>query len=161
MPNLYVMSAVRTLHELFTTVWIGGMIALAVAVLPVLLNTKGLGKNQIVVAEEIQKRLRILAYVSMVGLAITGFLLGRSGPARGALFSTGTPYQTVLTIKHVLILAMVAISLTRQHLTRPKNVSAITKRRSIWLLSINIIIGVIVLYLSSLSTVLRLTLPGG
>ena len=156
MPSLYIMTAVRALHGLFTTIWIGGMVALAAAVLPVLWNTKGLGKQQIVLAEAIQKRLRILAYVSMVGLALTGFLLGRSGPAQGTLFGTGTPYQTVLTIKHVLVLIMVAISLTRQHLTRPKNVSAVTKRRSIWLLSINIAIGAIVLYLSSLDTVLRL-----
>jgi len=156
MPSMYAMSAVRALHGLFTTVWLGGMIALAAAVLPVLWNTKGLGKNQITLAEAIQKRLRILAYVSMIGLTLTGFLLGRSGPAKGILFGTGTPYQTVLTIKHFLVLIMIAISLTRQHLTRPRNVSAVTKRRSIWLLSINIAISAIVLYLSSLDTALRL-----
>ena len=74
MPQPIMMSVVRFLHNLFSALWIGGILTLAIVILP------GIRKNPkvsapMVVADIIQDRLSIVAFISLAGLAITGILL--------------------------------------------------------------------------------------
>lgn len=63
--------------------------------------------------DAIQKRLSMLVYVSIVGLLLTGLLQANRAAAFQGLFSFANPYSTFLTLKHILVLAMIAISLYR------------------------------------------------
>ncbi len=61
----------------------------------------------------IQKRHSVWVYVSMIGLVLTGLLQANRSPAFQGLFSFGNTYSSVLTIKHILVVAMIAIALYR------------------------------------------------
>ncbi len=114
MPTQMTVFALMTfLHDLFTAVWIGGLIALGVTVLPAARRVLGKGPETKRLMDAIQKRQSVLVYVSMAGLALTGVLLARRSPGFGGLFSFGSPYSVVLTLKHLVVLAMIAIALVR------------------------------------------------
>ncbi|MGC9360767.1 MAG: CopD family protein [Anaerolineae bacterium] len=159
MPNNPLVFALVTfLHDLFTAVWIGGLIVLATTVMPATLKTLGRGGEAKRVLNAIQTRLSRWVYVSIVGLAVTGMLLGRRAGTAG-LFQFGTPYQVTLSIKHLLYLLMIALALVRSlYLTRPtqgSRPSPITagvstrERISAAMLMLNMALGIVVLLLSS------------
>ena len=61
----------------------------------------------------VQARLSRFAWVSIVGLAVTGMLMARRSPAFGGIFSFANPYAAVLSIKHILVLLMIVLALYR------------------------------------------------
>lgn len=114
MPMRQVVFALITFfHDLFTVVWIGGLFALGLVVLPLAVGMWGRGPETKRLMDAVQRRLSLLVYVSIVGLAVTGALLARRNPAYGGLFSFANPYSSVLSLKHVLVLLMVAVALLR------------------------------------------------
>lgn len=141
---------VTFLHDLFTAAWIGGMLTLAWAILPAARSTLGPGPDAKALMAKFRGRMSIVAYVSMAGLWITGLLLSRRG---GSLFAFDTPYATVLSIKHILTVAMVAIALLRNLGGRIK-VQLAGPRPQAALLVVNVILGVAVLALSGATAVL-------
>jgi len=58
------------LHDLFTAVWVGGMLALALVVLPVAHAALGPGPQLQRLKGALRARLRWPGYVSIVGLAV-------------------------------------------------------------------------------------------
>jgi len=156
MPKQIVFSLVTFLHDLFTVVWIGGMITLGAVVLPASKKVLGRGKETQGLVATIQNRLAPLSYVSMIGLAITGILLSRASGIYGGAFSFANPFSAALSIKHVLSIAMVAIALVRRFAFSaargPKG--ADHARWNAGLLLTNIILGVAVLVLSAFTSVL-------
>lgn len=138
------------LHDLFTAVWIGGVITLGITVLPSARKVLGMGPQTKQLMDAIQKRLSVLVYVSIVGLVLTGLLQANRSPAFQGLFSFGNPYSTVLTLKHVLVLAMIAVALYRSLVlgrrTGPSTPSQ--EKQSVRLLFLNIVLGITVLLLS-------------
>jgi len=157
MPAKQIVFAVITfLHDLFTAVWIGGLITLGITVLPSAKKVLGMGPQTKKLMDAIQKRLSVLVYVSIVGLVLTGFLQANRSPAFQGLFSFGNPYSTVLTLKHILVLAMIAVALYRSLvLGRRSGPSTPSQEKlSAGLLFLNIVLGVAVLLLSGFSTAL-------
>jgi len=144
------------LHNLFTTVWVGGLITLGVIVLPSARKVLGMGPETKKLMDAIQKRLSVLVYVSIVGLVLTGILMANRSPAFQGLFSFGNTYSTVLTFKHILVLAMVAIALFRSlALGRRKGpASPKQEKTKAMLLFLNIALGIAVLLLSGFSAAL-------
>jgi putative copper export protein len=157
MPAKQIVFAVITfLHDLFTAVWVGGLITLGITVLPSAKKVLGMGPQTKKLMDAIQKRLSVLVYVSIVGLVLTGFLQANRSQAFQGLFSFGNPYSTVLTLKHILVLAMIAVALYRSLvLGRRSGPSTPSQEKlSAGLLFLNIVLGVAVLLLSGFSTAL-------
>jgi len=147
-----VMNVMRFLHNLFTALWIGGLLTMVLAVLPgIRKNEKICGGKTWLIIEGIQARLRPIAWVSMAGLAITGILLGRSSKEFTGLSNFGTPYMTAISVKHILIILMVVLAFVR--LSINKRIQAEQKpelqKASFGVLLLNAVLGVVVLFLSS------------
>jgi len=152
MPNqLLLMNIVRFLHNLFTALWIGGMLLMAVVILP------GIRKNPkisepLMVINGIQDRIKPFALVSMAGLALTGLLLGKSSKSFTDLMDFGTPYMTALSAKHILIVVMVILAFVRLYINKRVKVEKKMElqKASAGILAFNALLGVVVLFLSSM-----------
>lgn len=159
-PQLLLPTVISTLHNLFTAIWIGGMIVLAFAFLPALKKSTLDGKTRLAIAISAQKRLRMLAIFSMIGLAITGMLLTKRSPA-GGLFAFDTSYAAALSIKHLLMILMILTAVARTVVNRKllQKPSSTTEKVSAVLLLLNIVFGIAVLLLSALISV-QSSMPG-
>ncbi|MBN1262505.1 MAG: hypothetical protein JXB35_17625 [Anaerolineae bacterium] len=148
---------VTFLHDLFTAIWIGGLIILAAAVLPALRKTLGKRPELRAASDAIQKRLSFLVYISMAGLWITGLLLVQRSGA-GGLFRFTSTYTTLLSLKHIAVLLMVVLALLR---SAGRRISEAFARPGIQapLLLANLLLGVITLGLSAATAILH-ALPG-
>lgn len=160
-PRQLAFALITFFHDFFTVVWIGGLFALALVVLPVALKTWGRGPETRRLMDAIQRRLSPLVYVSIVGLAVTGALLGRRNPAYGGLFSFANPYSTVLSLKHLLVLLMVAVALLRSVALRAVEGPSrpTVERLKGALLYLNLALGLLVLLLSGFSAALAAGVP--
>lgn len=152
MPNqLLLMNIMRFLHNLFTALWIGGMLLMTVVILP------GIRKNPkisepLIVINGIQDRLKPFALASMAGLALTGLLLGRSSKNFTGLMDFGTPYMTAVSGKHILIVVMVILAFLRLSINKRVKVEKRMELQKVstGLLVLNALLGVVVLFLSSM-----------
>lgn len=145
----------RWLHELATVTWLGGLFTLGVVLFPSARRALGPGPHLRQLMESFQKRLSTLVYISMATLIITGLPLARHNPHFQGLFSLGNTYSITLTIKHVLVLLMVAIGLTRSLILVRKGQPGQDKEKlKAGLLYLNLGLGLIVLLLSSMSVYL-------
>jgi len=94
------------LHLLATVTWIGGMIYINLALMPALpvLPPPERGKLMGAVA----KRFGFLSWGSVLVLLSTGYY--KTPP--GMLFELSSDYGRTLTVKHVLLITMIAIGIT-------------------------------------------------
>ncbi|MBN2556770.1 MAG: CopD family protein [Anaerolineales bacterium] len=162
MPTRQIVFALVTfLHDLFTAVWIGGLITLGITVLPSARKVLGASPQTKQLMAVIQKRLSALVYVSIVVLVVTGVLQANRNPAFLGLFSFGNLYSTVLTLKHILVLAMTAVALIRSLALGRQNGPSTPARekQSAGLLFINIALGILVLLLSGFTVALSSGIP--
>jgi len=154
MPNNTIFFALVTfLHDLFTAVWIGGLITLGLTVLPSAKQVLGKGPQTKKLLGTIQKRNSVLVYVSMIGLLLTGLLQANRSPAFQGLFSFVNVYATILSIKHILMIAMIAVTLYRSLALAHASTPAQEKLKAT-LLILNIVFGVSILLLSGFVAVL-------
>jgi len=157
MPAMQIVFAVMTfLHDLFTAVWIGGLITMVITVMPSARKALGKGPQMKQLMDTIQKRMSVLVYVSIVGLVLTGLLLANRSPAFQGLFSFGNAYSAVLTLKHILVLAMVAVVLYQDLVLgrRSGPSTPAQEKLNAGLMFLNIILGVAILLFSGFSAVL-------
>jgi len=179
--KLIIFTGITFLHDLFTAVWTGGLIVTGIAVLPALKRVFGMSPQTRAVMQALQSKLRVLVYISIAGLIITGVLMSRRSPHFRGLLSWGNTYSAVLALKHLLVLAMVGIALVRSlafgHAPAspahgrgsPASTGATQVPVSTWervsmrLLLFNMALGIVVLLLSAASSVLSVAagrLPG-
>lgn len=159
MPTKTIVFALVTfLHDLFTAVWIGGLITLGLTVMPTAKKILGKGPETKKLMNAIQKRHSVLIYVSLVGLVLTGLLQANRTSAYLGLFSFGNTYSAVLAVKHILVLAMVAIALYRS-LALAKTSTPVQEKLKATLLILNIVFGVSILLLSGFVTALSSSIP--
>jgi len=153
-----VFGLVTFLHDLFTAVWIGGLITLGLSVMPAIKKILGKGPETKKLMDTIQKRNSVLVYASMIGLVLTGLLQANRTSAFLGLFSLGNIYSVVLAVKHILVIAMIAIafyrSLALANTTTPKQ----EKLKKILMMS-NIVFGIFILLLSGIATALSSSIP--
>lgn len=145
-----VFALVTSFHDLFMVIWVGGLIITVISYLPALKSVISNSPQTKSVMTAFQKRQSIWVYISMVGLILTGIMLSRRDPAFIHLFSTGNPYSIALTVKHILILVMIGITLYRSLVLGHKR-SVLTPKKeklSRQLLVINAILSVLVLFSS-------------
>jgi uncharacterized membrane protein len=160
--NIILMTVVRFLHDLATAVWIGGLIAMGLAVLPALKKKLGVGPQTRQLSQAVQGRLRALTLSSIAVLLITGVLMSRRNPQFHGLLSWDNPYSAVLSLKHLLVIGMVLVTAIRG-LSMRRALSAAAppaagpskkERASAALLLANVFLGIGVILLSALSAVI-------
>ena len=160
MPQQIVFAVVTFFHDLFTVIWIGGLIVLGGVVLPAARKTLGTGLQTKALMAAIQKRLGVLVYISIAGLLVTGVLLSRRAAAFEGMFRFGNTYSLVLGIKHVLTLLMIAVTLLRSVILRRVTDPALEKLKAL-LLFLNLALGILVLLLSGFSAAFSSVSMGG
>ena len=142
---------ITTLHNIFTALWIGGMLTLAFAVFPSIMKVLGKSKETKQTISTIKKRMSIFVYVSMVGLILTGLLMAKQSGQSTGFLTFGNPYTTILSIKHILYILMILLSIFRSLIIdKLEKLTPPTKEKlNMIILIINILVGIAVLFLSA------------
>lgn len=101
----------------------------------------------------ITRKHRVWVYVSIVGLFITGMVLGKASGDFLGLMSFENLYSSLTAVKHILIFAMIIIAIFRSTVFGKQDIKLTPKQNkvSMLLLIINFILGLLVLLLSSLA----------
>lgn len=161
MINMNIIPGIITfLHDIFTIIWIGGLFFIVIVLMPMIKKMKNQDTqlNQFSIA--VQKRLRVFVIISILGLWITGMLLAKQNTAGGFL-KFETPYQTWLSIKHLLTLGMILMVIWRSILinkidklpnTEKEKKQKLMKQSMLPVL-INLIFGIGVLFFTGLLSV--------
>ena len=147
-PMILSLGLLTFLHDLFTALWVGGLLTLSLTVAPVARSM--MEKEQVQkFMSAIQKRLSGFVYVSIVGLAVTGIMLGKRNPDFERLFMFDTTFRAMLSVKHIVMFVMVALALGRS-IVVPKLKLPPQKKNglSMMLLLANVVAGVVILALS-------------
>ncbi|MHC1739888.1 MAG: CopD family protein [Anaerolineaceae bacterium] len=147
-----VFAFVSFFHDLFTVIWMGGLVVTVISYLPALKEALGPGPQVKKVMIAFQKRQSVWVYVSMVGLILTGLLMSNRTPEFEHLFGFDNAYSVALSIKHILVILMIGITLYRSLvLSQPKAVMTPKKEHlSFQLLIVNVVIAIAVLFTSGL-----------
>ena len=151
------------LHDLFTAVWIGGLFVIGLTVMPAARQAFGKGPQMKKLMDAIQKRQSVYVYVSITGLLVTGVIQAKQAAAFQGLFRVGNAYSAALTIKHILVLIMIAIALYRSLVLgrKGKQSTPAQEKLSVRLLFLNIILGITILLVSGYTAALSAVLPIG
>ena len=112
------------LHDLFTVIWMGGMMVTLFAYTPAVKEALGAGPQMKKVMGAFKKKQRIWVWVSMAGLVLTGILMSRRSPDFVQWFSFSNPYSIALSIKHIIVIVMIGIALYRSIVLAPKAMPA-------------------------------------
>lgn len=158
----FVFAFVTFLHDLFTVIWMGGLIVTVISYLPSLKESLGVGPQVKKVMMSFQKRQSIWVYISMGGLILTGLMLSNRNPEFESLFGFGNAYSVALSIKHILVIFMIGITLYRSLvISRPQAVMTPKKDHlSFKLLIINVVLAVALLFSSGLVAAIAKPIPG-
>ncbi|MDR3574816.1 MAG: CopD family protein [Anaerolineaceae bacterium] len=97
------------LHMIATIVWIGGLAALTLYVLPTA-QRELQSQSYSEFLEKIQNRLQSIGWFSLVILAVTGLFQLSSSPAYKGFLVIQTQWAWAILLKHLVIVIMVAIS---------------------------------------------------
>lgn len=161
------LSAAYLLHMLATVVWIGGLAAVVLLVIPAgrrSLDEQGFARF----FERVQHYLDLGGWLSLLVLVSTGMFQMSAHPAyEGVLSITGT-WSAAILAKHLVIFGMVAVSayltwgimpqMKRLVIRQAKGVSTASEqsrlmRSNIRMLYINLVLGLVVLALTALARV--------
>ncbi len=156
MQKMVIFGLVRSLHDLFTALWVGGILTTAISLMP---SLKQIGlKNDFTksLMKKYQGRLRIVTVISVVLLWITGLLLAKQSGTGFGFLSFATPYHTVISIKHILTIVMILIAVIRGFVLGRKVENFTMAQQKVYalLLLVNAVIGIVVLFLSGFSAAL-------
>lgn len=155
MVNPIILTLLNFLHEIFTIIWIGGLLLLVLVIMPILKKQFKPEEFELL-NKKIRSRLSIFVYISIVVLLVTGLLLSKQSPLSSSFFSFENTYSIILSIKHILYFLMVAIAVFRGTILdriKMKNKEVKHKVSKVLLLS-NVIFAIAVLFLSAYTGVL-------
>lgn len=154
------------LHMVATVVWIGGLVALVILVLPVAKRALD-AKTYPVFLEHLQRRLDPLGWISLAVLLATGLFQMSANPNYEGLLSISNQWAVSILVKHILFGGMILISaymtwwllpsLRRIELMREKGLETQAAEklanREAWLLRANLILGLLILGLTAIARV--------
>ena len=156
MQNLIIPSVVRSLHNFFTSIWIGGMLVMVITFLPTIRKEIKDGGLQGAVIDKVMSQHSKWVYVGIVVLAGTGMLMARLSGQTSGLFNFSNQYATILSIKHILVILITVIAIVRsvafKNAASGKDKSK--KKLSMALLMVNALLGTVILVLSSINAVI-------
>lgn len=156
MQKLVLFGLIKSLHDLFTAFWIGGMLTTAFSFMPAVKSLRSMQDASKRIMKEYQNRLRIFAVISIIVLWITGFLLARQSGGQGGFLAFTTTYQSLISVKHIFVILMVVIAVVRGFVfgRNVENFNPSQQKSYVLLLVVNVILGVAVLFLSGFSAAL-------
>jgi len=144
---------VKFLHDLFTAVWIGGLLLITITLFPALKKTLGHTAESEKIMDAVMRKQSKLVILAVIVLTLTGLLLARSSGNVTGLMRFDSQYASLLSIKHILMIVMVAVAFSRlfgfRGLASQPNKDR--KKLSLLLLHINTLVGVAVLLLSAMT----------
>jgi putative copper export protein len=156
MQNLIIPSIVRSLHNIFTSIWIGGMLVMVITFLPTIRKEIKDMELQGSVIDKIMSRHSRWVYFGVAVLAATGMLMARLSGQTSGLFNFASTYGTILSIKHILVILITVIAIVRsvafKNAASSKDKSK--KKMSMALLMVNTFLGTVILVLSSIIAVI-------
>ena len=152
MPKQIVFGIVRAFHDLFTAMWIGGLLTTALSFMPVFKKFMKKINGLVELLEAYQKKLANFVFISIAGLWITGLLLSKQSPAYSGFMNFSSTSNALLSIKHILIFIMIILALYRRFVLGRKLKSFSENQQKIYglLLMVNALLGVVVLFLSGI-----------
>ena len=154
------------LHIVATVTWIGGLMAMAVLVIPAARRTLQPGDYAVLLGR-LQEGLQRIGWLSLAVLVATGMFQMSAHPAYGGFLAVSNPWAVAILIKHIVIGVMVLagaystwgimpalrrIALQRavgQNLDAAKDL-ALRKRESL-VLTINLVLSIVVLLLTAIA----------
>lgn len=158
----WLFAVVSFFHDLFTVIWMGGLLVTVMSYLPALKDALGNAPQTRKAIQAFQKRQSVWVYISMGGLILTGLLMSKQNADFAHLFGFGNAFSTVLSIKHILVVIMIGLTLYRSLFVNhpregmpPKN-----EKLSFQLLLINAGLAVAVLFTSGLVAALARPFSG-
>ncbi len=129
--KLILFGLVSFLHDLFTVIWMGGLIVTVLAYMPAVKSAIGGTPQAKKVLAAFQKRQSTWVYISIAGLLLTGLAMAKRSPSFENLFGFGTPYMIILSIKHALVVLMIGISIYRSILIGREKGPAATQKEAL------------------------------
>lgn len=139
------------LHDLFTVVWIGGLLTMGLVVMPAakkVFEDPGEAKK---FTGMVQKRMSRFGFISIAVLLVTGVVLARSGSDFAGLFSFDNLFSSLLAVKHLIFLVMVIIVVARSLILKKWDSPAVQKNRIPEKLFLaNVLLGTTVVIISSI-----------
>jgi putative copper export protein len=151
--KMVIFGLIKALHDLFTALWIGGLLTTAISFMPAFKKYGGKSAPAMDLLKEYQRRLSTVALVSVVGLWITGLFLGRQSAAYGGFLNFSTAYGMFVSIKHLIVFVMILIAVIRRFVLGEKLGHFNPKQQKAYagMLLANTVFGLAVLILSGLS----------
>ena len=143
-------------HNLFTVVWIGGLIMIVITILPAAKNSLENNKQVQQLMHAILKRHRVWVYISFVGLFLTGILQAKATSRFGGLMRFDSTYNSLVSIKLLLTLIMVVIALYRSIVFGKKgvNITPQQSKMSLKLVFTNAMLGILILLASAFLSII-------
>lgn len=150
MSPQWIIGVLRFLHDFFTVVWIGGLAFMVLSMLPSFKKVLGKSPQTQSLTAAVTRRHRIWVYVCIVGLFVTGLLLGRSEPGFTGFMHFNNLYSVLTGVKHIITFIMIIIAVFRSIYFGRKNVkfNPLQNKLSMFLIVVNFVLGVLVLLLS-------------
>lgn len=105
----WVLAIAYWLHMLATVVWIGGLAALSLLVVPAARRTLR-GQDYAAFLALVQKRLQAVGWFSLVVLGLTGMFQMSSSPFYEGFLAIQNPWSIAMLLKHLSIGIMVLFS---------------------------------------------------
>ena len=140
---------IATLHDIFTVTWIGGMMIYVYIILSSARKTIPVSKQRKKFMMDVREKLSLLVIISMVNLLGTGLILMPDSVPRPIMFVFITPYATIFTYKlYLSILALVIILFKLVYVDLYIKKPKIKRRWIIITVNVNIIVGLVLIYLS-------------
>ena len=162
-PSVWSLSLTYWLHMLATVVWIGGLAALTLLVLPAARKTLDAGAYANLL-KAIQRRLDPLGWICLLIRAATGMFQMSASPNYQGFLEIGSRWAAAILIKHLVFFAMILVSgyLTWGLLPRLQRLALLQARgqetaadslyrQEAILLRLNLILGAIVLALTAVA----------
>jgi uncharacterized membrane protein len=156
MQNIIIPSLVRSIHNIFTSIWIGGMAAILFSFLPAIRQSVEDKSLQNKITQNLIKYQSRWVYAGIVLLTITGILMARLSSNISRPFDFSNPYAAVLSTKHILVIIVSLIAILRSQMSKRKQKEMKPDQNKIanYLLAANTLLGFAILILSSISTII-------
>ncbi len=162
----WALALIYWLHMLATIIWIGGLAAVVLLILPSARSSLQ-ASDFAAFLEKVQRRLDPAGWLSLLILLGTGMFQMSASPNYQGFLAIDSRWAIAILVKHLVFIGMVAVSayltwgllpaLRRSALLRAKQGSSVDTdrltRHEIWLLRVNFILGVIILGLTALARV--------
>lgn len=159
-PPLLALSLTYWLHMLATVVWIGGLAALSILVIPTARGALEPGAYSRLL-EGIQRRIDPLGWLCLAVLASTGLFQMSANPNYHGFLAINNRWALAILLKHLVFIGMTIAStyltwgilpdLRRAALRRNEAEAQHLHQREALLLRLNLFLGVVILALTALA----------